>query len=201
VGYRVRCPDPEHEPPCRYTAVVPGGTVRHASGTPGAEETVVTATVRLETDWPELPAAVRALVDDADGLDFMHLPPDLRYDEDFIRRSGLADCAGAARMLVRAAADRGVRARESSGLIIAPLHASRHYWLDVQVGDRWVPVDPILINAMLGWGIVHSPQWTPYRSPGAVLCRVSDPGVPMVTHDGVPVPVALPTRPSTAGGC
>jgi hypothetical protein len=199
IDYLARCPVPE-EPGhvCHYRMALPGG--RHAERVTTDRDPGALATVRvtLRSDWPPLPPEVCELLDVTAGLRFMRLPPTLRYDLDFIRRSGLADCAGTTRLLVAEGRRRGFEVRPSFGYIVVAPFSTAHSWAEVRVADRWVPVDPVLVGTMLGWGVLRQ-DWTRYRSPGAIFTRVLADSGDLITHNGTGLRWTLPTRPAPTG--
>ncbi|WP_431936229.1 transglutaminase domain-containing protein [Micromonospora sp. RP3T] len=195
VQYRASCPVPGHEPPCRYQVILsPEETIHRTVGSNA--EALAAARVALTDDWPELTPAAGDLLREVSGLQFMRLPPSLRRDVDFIRRTGLADCAGSAAMLKEAGSRYGLRVRSSYGFIVVPPFSTTHHWAEIRQDGRWVPVDPVLITAMIEWGVLDPGVWHPNRSPGLIFSRVCDSGSDLVTHDGTarPVMLTLPTR-------
>ncbi len=192
VQYQLRCPQPGHAQACNWVLVGPGGRVVERSVCP--DEPPLRITTACADVWPELPPEAHAVLDETRDLEFMMLPTAVRYDVDFIRATGLSDCAGVSRLLVREAVRRGLTARSSYGLIVAPPFAVEHFWAEIAVDDVWVPVDPVLLRAMIGWGGLPSPEWHPYRSIGAILARVADAAVVLASHEGRSAPVTLPTR-------
>jgi hypothetical protein len=188
VSYQPVCPVPGHDGPCGYELAVPGGgRVRQAAPETGP---VHEARVALPARWPDLPPQARAALAVTDGLVFSWLPPALATDLDFIAASGLADCAGVCRLLAAEGQRSGLATRKSYGLAVAPPFSVPHYWAEFLVGEVWVPVDPVLIVAMTGWGVLDRAQWPPHRSPGAILARVSEERVPLAAHAPVPGAVA-----------
>jgi hypothetical protein len=194
IGYQVSCPEPAHAGPCRYALCLPGERVEEREMAERVRATVATMHVALPTGWPALPAPVRELLDDARGVEFMRLPYPLRRDLDFIRSARLADCAGTAELLRTGARLRGLPVRYSYGLIVVPPFSTKHNWAEVRVDDTWVPVDPVLLTSMVTWGVLDGRVWDGYRSPGAILCRVSGNVVALASHGEVEVSVTLGTR-------
>ncbi|GIJ21043.1 DUF4254 domain-containing protein [Micromonospora lutea] len=194
IEYQLRCPTPTHGPTCRYVLAVPGGRlverVVHADG-PGLRESIRTT---VNGSWPALPAAAVEVLDETRDFDFVMLPSDLRHDVGFIQESKLADCAGVAKLLALRARAAGLGARRSFGLIVAPPFAVEHSWAEIRVDDLWVPVDPVLIRAMIAWGVLSGPEWHPNRSIGSILTRIAEKGVHLGTHEGQPTHVTMPSR-------
>ncbi|WP_229402871.1 transglutaminase domain-containing protein [Micromonospora okii] len=192
VQYQARCPQPGHAPTCDWVLVGPDGLVVERTVRP--DEPPFRMTAACVDAWPELPPESHPVLDETRDLEFMMLPTAVRYDVDFIRATGLSDCAGASRLLVQEAVRRGLTARSSYGLIVAPPFAVEHFWAEIAVDGVWVPVDPVLLRAMVTWGGLPSPEWHPYRSIGAILARVADAAVVLASHEGRSAPVTLPSR-------
>jgi hypothetical protein len=199
VEYQTSCPDPGHDGPCRYTLTVPEGQTVEFSEHVRRTVSLVRVEIVPETVWPVLPDAARELVDAVLGLRFVLLPGGLRRDTAFARTAGICDCNGTAALLGEAARRLGVTVRSSYGFLVTPPFSSPHSWVDVLVDNRWVPVDPTLVTAMLDWGVLSSSEWSAYDSPGAVLVRVGASDVVLAAHAGVPVPVMLATSPAQPG--
>ncbi|MEU0383199.1 transglutaminase domain-containing protein [Streptomyces chartreusis] len=196
VGHQAACPEPDRpgHNACEFTVLTPEGerTVqRPVRADPGP---VLETELWLRTDWPDLPPPMAGVVAEVADLEFMWLPRSLRWDTAFMRRTGLADCMGVSRLLVEEARARGLPARTAYGLVVAPPYATHHYWAEAGVGGDWVPLDPLMIKAMLGWGVLDHREWHPARSLGGMLCRLAADRTPVVTHDGVPCASSYPTR-------
>jgi hypothetical protein len=201
ICYQPRCPAPGHPGPCSFRLATPGGVVDRvsASGDPG---TLHEETVTIPTRWPALPGPYGEVLAAVAGLDFMFLPAALRTDLDFARRAGMCACEGTAQMLVAEAARRGLPARSRFGLIVAPPYSTVHTWAEFPVGDRWVPVDPVLLRSMIGWRILDPAAWHEGRSIGPVVAAIGDRPVPLATHGDRIARLTLSTRrvrPAAAG--
>ncbi|GAA0572068.1 hypothetical protein GCM10010172_65750 [Paractinoplanes ferrugineus] len=193
IYYQPRCPDPDHPGSCRFGVATPGG-ILECRGEPGGRAPVAEVTVEIASDWPALPPQVTAVLDTTAGLHFMFLPPALRSDLDFAVRTGLCACEGAARLLADEGTRRGLRARTRFGLIVAPPYSTHHNWAEFLVDDRWVPVDPVLLDSMLNWQLLRPDIWHRNRSIGPVVVGLSDQRVALATHNGSPAAVSLSTR-------
>ncbi|GAA0572138.1 hypothetical protein GCM10010172_65840 [Paractinoplanes ferrugineus] len=194
MKYQMRCPDPGHGPVCHYLLTLPGGEVVARDVPAGETMPDVTVEIVPEIDWPELPDRMRAPLAAVGELDFMLLREEIRRDLSFVRDSGLADCAGTAILVVEEARKLGLRARASFGCVVAPPFGVEHYWAELLVGDRWLPVDPVLIRQMVVWGVLDGDRWPPHRSIGPLVARIGDLGVPLVRHEGEEIPSTLPVR-------
>lgn len=198
IVYRPACPAPGHSRPCRYQLTRPGGRrVWVEAADTGRQELRVR--VRLRTSWPILPPEVCEVIDTTKDLMLMWLPTTIATDFGFIRSTGLADCAGAAQLLVHESRLRGLEARTSWGLIVAPPFSTPHFWAEIKVGRTWVPIDPLLLKAMTSWGALERERWHPYQSAGAIFARVASRWVALAVHDGGQhAQVSLPTYPVAA---
>jgi hypothetical protein len=193
MQFRMRCPAP-HGSDCHYAVALPGGEVFEQTVPAGGPAPGVTIEVSPPVDWPDLPAAARAVLDVVRDLEFLVLREELKRDLDFIRQTRLADCVGTTEILARAAEERGLPVRRSFGYIVVPPFAGKHSWVDLRAEDTWVPVDPLLIETMMRWGALDRSDWDQYRSIGPILARFGSAEVPVARHNGVPVQCTLPTR-------
>src|SRR6185436_2486043 len=125
-------------------ALVPPGDARPA--VLGPDRVAASFEVCRRSAPAAVDPALEDLWRDAAGLDFCWIPEPLRGDAGFMARSGLADCASAAPILVEECARRGREARTAFGLLLAAPISTPHHWVEVRDGDgRWIPFDPILI--------------------------------------------------------
>jgi hypothetical protein len=106
----------------------------------------------------------------------------------------LADCAGAAALLVDEGTRRGLEVRFSYGLVIAPPFSSAHCWAEFHVADRGVPVEPMMVSTLLKWGLLDPQRWTATRSVGAILCRLEDEALALGMHCGELLDPSWPTQ-------
>lgn len=171
---------------------LPSGEVRAAvleNGRCAAEERVA-----LEAGWPELPPAARRIVDEvAPGLDFCLVPDGLRGDVASARRIGLLDCFTAACLLVEAWCAAGLDARLGSGMLVSVPYSTPHTWAEIRVGERWVPVDPLMISVMRDYGGLDAERWPLHRSLGPMVLRLGEDPSPLAWTDRGPVDVTLMT--------
>jgi hypothetical protein len=144
--------------------------------------------------WPEVsPSLEDALVDLA-SLDFCWIPESLRGDVEFTRQTRLSDCGNAALLLSSECERLGVTSRMAYGLLLATPFSTPHKWLEISVGDRWVPMDPLLTGLLAQYSTLDSSVWPPIRSPGAVLLRLAGEETPIVLADGRPLQASFLTR-------
>jgi hypothetical protein len=193
VSYQVSCPAPGHDGECRYHFVLPElGQVERVSRT--AHRATESVEVVIRSDWPDLSQAARSWLDITRGIEFMRLPDTLCRDVAFIRETGLGDCVGVSVLLADEGVRRGLPVRRVNGLLLVVPYATPHNWVEVHEDGRWLPVDPVLIDAMIGWGVLDTPRWHRYRSPGAIFCGVTRTRQPLATHNQVPLRVTFPVR-------
>jgi hypothetical protein len=192
VTLRAVCPGPGHPEPCRYEVLTQDGQVCHTtpSGAP-----LSTPTVHFQTrpGLPELPAAVDRLAASVEDVDFVWLPESVREDLDFVRETGLGDCVAVSRLLVAEGRRHGLTLRTSYGLLVVVPQSIVHFWAEMDVEGQWVPIDPVLIRALLSWGVLDAERWTAVPPLGAVACRLADDYTPLVTHAGTRIRYSLPT--------
>lgn len=187
-----QCPAGPHRGPCTYHLLQPGGG-RAEVRADAAGASVGQYDVRLAGQWPELPSAARELAAESAGLEFFILPEAIRWDLDFISRTGVADCGSIAAWLVRESERRGVPARFSFGLLVAKPYSTPHCWVEFLADGVWVPYDPLLLDALRRWTRLDQDAWPRDRSIGPVLYRLSGRFTKVASHEGVWAPLSLPT--------
>jgi hypothetical protein len=186
IGLNAMCPSPGHPGDCHFTVRLPDGRGYEVRSPPGHREPLVWLRAERPTCWPELPPAAREIIDELREITFVQLPGAAVWDDvAFVRRTGLADCAVFSRLLVANGSRRGVPMRQSFGLMVAPPLALPHCWAEVGVDGVWVPVDPLLIKALVSWHALDAASWHPHRSPGATFYRLAAGYSPILgTHQG-----------------
>lgn len=147
----------------------------------------------------ELAQTLGELLTDLASYDFCWLRPPLESDLAFVRRTRLANCRSTAGLLVEEAPRLGVEARLAHGLLLAPPYSTPHNWAEVRTDDGWVALDPLLLGLLARFAGLDSSAWPPARSPGAILLRLTEPGIPLVTEagSGAPLEATFLTRPLT----
>ncbi|MGW0615241.1 transglutaminase domain-containing protein [Streptomyces sp. NPDC002788] len=196
-GHRIQvvsaCPAPGHPGPCRY-GVLLDGRRRQVVG-PAAEarlgELQVTPATRA---WPELPPNVKELLQEVADIGFFLLPEAVRWDPEFMWRTRMSDCGGAAAWLVHEGSRRGLETRFSFGLLVAAPYSTPHCWAEFRVDGVWVPVDPLLVQALNQWGGLDPGAFPPDDTPGALFHRLTDRFTKVVSHGGIWAQVSLPTE-------
>lgn len=142
----------------------------------------------------EVPDALRAVFARMAGVRHHLLPPTLWKDLAFVDRAGLADCELAARYLCAAAQRAGVPARTSFGLLLATPYSVPHTWLELELHDRWVPFDPLLLASLVPWGIARPGEWSPTGSLTAGTLRICARNTPLVERPPAGLGLSFPTR-------
>ncbi|MGA2321324.1 MAG: transglutaminase domain-containing protein [Solirubrobacteraceae bacterium] len=145
-------------------------------------------------EWPAVGPAVEDLLVDVASLDFCWLPESLSGDVEFTRQTRLSDCGNAALLLSMECARLGIASRTAYGLLLATPYSTPHSWVEIRVGDRWVPVDPLLLRLLAQYTTLDASAWPPIRSPGAVLLRLADQETAIVLADGRPLQASFRTR-------
>jgi len=159
-----------------------------------ADQVAAGFAVRMSSAWPPVDPALGELWRDVAGLDFCWLPQALQEDVGFVRRTGLSDCASAARLLADECTRRGCEARTGFGLLLAPPIATQHNWVELREREgRWVPSDPMLLALLTRYAGLDPAAWPPTRSPGAVLLRLADRATPLVYAGDEPIEASFHT--------
>lgn len=167
------CPAPGHRGDCEFTLPTPDQGVITVNRLPAGERAVHTSRVLLRGDWPDLPAEAVELADGLSHIEFVRLPHAIRWDTAFIRRTGIGDCPGIARLIAEEGRRRGLVTRVVFGLIVAPPYSMPHFWPEIKVSGRWVPCDPGLITGLVRWGVIRPRSWPTHRSTGGFLVGLS----------------------------
>ncbi|MFD6326271.1 transglutaminase domain-containing protein [Streptomyces sp. NPDC058442] len=175
-----------------------GGRAAVLSGdaVPAADARLAAFEVSPFSGWPALPGAVRELLREVDGIGFFLLPEAVRWDPEFMWRTRMADCGGAAAWLVAEGARRGLAVRFSFGLLVARPYSTPHCWAEFLVDGVWVPVDPLLVRALNQWGGLDAGAFPPDGRPGALFHRLTDRFTKVVSHGGIWAHTSLPTEPA-----
>ncbi|MDJ0462520.1 transglutaminase domain-containing protein [Streptomyces sp. H27-C3] len=188
------CPVPGHPGPCPYGVLLRDG--RRLIQGPAADAHLTELAVSPVAQWPALPDAVRGLLREVDGIGFFLLPEAVRWDAEFMWRTRMADCGGAAAWLVAEGTRRGLAVRFSFGLLVAKPYSTPHCWAEFLVDGVWVPVDPLLVRALNQWGGLDAQAFPPDGRPGALFHRLTDRFTKVVSHGGIWAQVSLPTEPA-----
>jgi hypothetical protein len=140
----------------------------------GPDRIAATLSVRMASWDGAFPPSVQRVLHQAAALDFYILPDPLIGDIDFARRTGLADCATASRIVVSECQQRGIEARMAYGLILAPPLGTPHEWAEIRMGDAWNPADPLLLSVLGRFAALDPSRWSCTHSPSAILLRLAD---------------------------
>jgi len=192
MDYVACCPEPHHAGECNYRIVEPDSSLVDITSNDPSLQVRHSATLTIRRKWPEFPPNMLELIDSVRDIGFLWLPGVLRDDVDFIQREKVADCVGVAKILNLRAASLGVTARHSVGRALTPPFSSPHSWTEFLVGDIWVPVDPVFIDALLEWELLEEGKWNRYSSIGGILVRIGATWRPSVFHNGEPVQAQYP---------
>jgi hypothetical protein len=179
----------------RYrTYADPGETVevllpdeRRAPTVVPPDQIVARLDVRMATCERAFPPSVQSVLKQAAAIDFYILPPTLAGDLDFVRRTGLAGCMTASRLVVSECQERGIEAQMAHGLLVAPPLGTVHAWAEIQVGDTSVSADPLLLTILGRFAGLDPSCWPCTRSPSAVLLRLAASDTPIVHGADGPV--------------
>jgi hypothetical protein len=179
----------------RYrTYATPGATVdvllpegRRVKAVIGPDQIVATLNVRMTNCESAFPPSVQRVLHQAAAFDFYMLPRALSGDLAFARRTGLASCATASRIVVSECQQRGIEARMAYGLVLAPPLGTPHEWAEIRMGDTWAPADPLLLSILGRFAGLDASRWPCTHSPAAVLLRLAASKTPIV--DGAAGPV------------
>ncbi len=193
LGYVAECPG-DGQGTCCFRLLTPDRGYVDLRRTPQDSGRLYSTEIFLPSVWPELPRTACALVESVGDLELFWLPQALRTDVDFMRHSCLANCRGVSQILLAEGAKRGIPVRLAWGLLMPPPFAMTHQWAEIDVDGQPIPIDPLVINAMLRWNVLDARRWTPGRSLGGVLCRLSPDPVSVVTHNRRHVTASFPVR-------
>lgn len=194
VGYAPACPAPGHRGDCRFALLVRGGRRVEAAGGGDGRMVLETLTVDRPACGPELGPAQRELLEEAAGVEFFLLPEPVRWDLDFLRRTGLADCGGVTKLLVSEGRRRGLAVRLAFGLLLAKPYSTPHCWAEFEVDGHWVPADPMLLRLLAAWGGLPAGQWPPWRSPRGLFEPLDWRFNRVAVHGRLWAPLSLPTE-------
>ena len=153
----------------------------------GPDQIVARLDVRMANCERAFPPSVQRVLHQAAAFDFYMLPPTLSRDLDFARRTGLASCATASRIVVSECQQRGFEARMAYGLVVAPPLGTPHESAEIRIGDIWAPADPLLLSILARFAGLDASRWPCIHSPGAVLLRLAGVRTPIVSGAGGPV--------------
>lgn len=174
------------------TLVLPGGVRRSLPLRSG--EVAATLKACQFGLWPNPPPRLAAIFDGFADLQLYVIPQSLRGSARKIMQLGLSDCENAAHLAVDACTREGFEARAAYGLLISFPFSIPHSWAEVFVGGRWMSFDPLTATAMNEFAGNDVPSLMGSHCLSAILLRVADEPVPLVSIDGVPVDASFTTR-------
>ncbi|MDR8413850.1 hypothetical protein MTP10_34610 [Nonomuraea sp. 3-1Str] len=179
-------PGDEDDAVCDFQVLLPTGWAPCPGGS-------AVARFELPASWPRPEPRAAELLEEFGRVRFVRLPMTVGMDPDFVGRTGIADCTGGSLFLVREGRRRGLPIRLAQGVILSPPFSVLHYWAEIENDGLWVPHDPLIVGAMLRWGLLDPAEWDVLRSTGAVLARVSGEMGPVGLDAGRPAGVSLAT--------
>jgi hypothetical protein len=160
----------------------------------GTDRVAATFNMSMPGSWPEIELSLHEILAEIASLDFCWMPELMGADVDFARRTRLADCATAAKLLVEECRSRGVAARTAHGLLLSSPYSTLHNWAEIQTEGGWVPADPLLLALLVDYAGLDGEEWPPWRSPGAILVRLSECPTPVVRAGDSPLQATFLTR-------
>jgi hypothetical protein len=88
-------------------------------------------------------------------------------------------------MLCLAVRELGWSVRIAHGFMVGLPLSNRHSWAEILVEGTWVPVDPVILNAMQRFAGLDEHAWPHARSIGPMLVHfsVGPKPVPLVSRD------------------
>jgi Transglutaminase-like superfamily len=137
--------------------------------------------------WPSPEPSIAGLLADIAALDFRWIADSAEDPVGIARRTGLADCASAARLLVEECHARDIEARTAYGLLLSSPYSTPHNWAEIDIDGQWVPFDPLLLALLSRHAGIDGAVWPPTRSPGGVLLRLAEHPQPIATAAGEPL--------------
>ena len=182
VGLRYRTYAP---PGATVDVLLPEG--RRVKAVIGPDQIVASLNVRMTNYENAFPPSVQHVLHHAAAFDFYMLPRTLSGDLDFARRTGLASCATASRVVVSECQQLGIQARMAYGLVLAPPLGTPHEWAEIRTADTWAPADPLLLSVLGRFAGLDALRWPCTHSPNAVLLRLAASKTPIVAGAGGPV--------------
>jgi hypothetical protein len=153
----------------------------------GPDQIAATLNLRMASRQSAFPPSVQRVLHQAAALDLYLLPRTLSGDLDFARRTGLADCVTASRIVASECQQRGIEARMAYGLLLAPPLGTLHEWAEIRLGDIWAPSDPLLLSVLGRFAALDASRWSCTHSPNGVLLRLADCETPIVDAADGPV--------------
>lgn len=199
VTIEARCTGTHPAGDCRRRLVLPRTLASRVTASDGRRASLV---LTAEHRHVLAPGRVRPLLERLSELEFFYLPRNLADRAGFARRTGLADCAAAAGMLLEAAQAGGWPARPAFGLLLAEPYTTLHFWTELADSTGWYPVDPLLLAALARWSRLPRHEWPAWRSTSGLVVRLGEQLTPFAVDGDEPAAVSMPTvlRPVGDGG-
>lgn len=173
---------------CRFSVTTPAGRVEAERYT----DTTAVIEIDLTLTRPvvPIPAAAELLAEPASRYHFWILHDGYRNDVAFSRKTLVADCGAASRLVKELAEAEGLVARTAYGVLVAKPYCVPHSWTEIRAAGAWIPIDPVFLSSMRRLGYMGA-DVRPLTSPAGIVARIADTEVPLATHDDEPVPVSI----------
>ncbi|MFB7667286.1 transglutaminase domain-containing protein [Kitasatospora sp. NPDC056138] len=191
VDYVASCPGPHRCKDCEFSLLRPSRSRLRVQRSLTEPTVVHTELFMLARVWPQFPAKLLELIDDFSWIKYLRLPDPLCWDTEFILKRGVGDCSGFGRILAAEGRARGLESRFCYGRSLTPPFSAAHYWAEFRIDGVWVPVDPLLIDALVEWRILDPALWGRNSSLGAIMGRLANRFRPLALHNGGPAPIRL----------
>jgi len=159
----------------------------------GSDRVATSFEVTVTGRWSSLGPPLSGLLEDVGSLDFCWIPESMDAPVELARRTRLADCASASKLLVEECEARGVEARAAYGLLLACPYSTPHHWTEIRTGRRWTPVDPLLLASLARYADLDACAWPPTRSPDGILLRLAERQRPIAMAGERPLEVTFLT--------
>ena len=153
---------------------------------------IVTQRGYVEAGRVIIPDTARAILARAAEIEHRFMPPEARGNADLVRTAGIGDCTTVAALVCEELTNAGVTARPAYGLLLAEPMSSTHSWIELWVGDTWLPVDPVMQGLARRYrpGAAGLDVSQPIRGR---VCRLTSEPAPIVVMSGQPLPVSFPS--------
>jgi hypothetical protein len=146
---------------------------------------------------PRIPS-VHELIHSLDDVEFHILPESVAGDLGFVRETRLSDCRLAVSFLEELGPRLGVAVRASYGILVSSPVSIGHWWVEIDVGDRWVRADPFFLAALVRWGLLEESDWPVDRIPPDTYWLLDRERISFFRHSGGRVHSSLMTRKRSA---
>ena len=145
-----------------------------------SQQPAAEAVVSLQWSWPAIDRRLAAVIEEMSRADHYMFDLNGNLLDDEYPGCVVTDCRLSARALAARCGELGYATRWSYGMIAAPMFSVRHFWVDVQVGDVWVPVDAVVLGLLRRFQAIQPADWPATASLGGLLVRLSEDWEPIV---------------------